>query len=365
MANRYPDIKLLAHKDVFASAMQFCSDVDDTAYNFVPPTFQFPSNKDMQRFQEYSKKHPNATFIAKPQVGAQGDSIVLFKQLRELPYALEGRDIVVQRYLDKPLLLDGIKFDLRVYVVVTGFNPIQAYICDEGLARFCTARYEAPTKSNYKKAFMHLTNYSINKTNEDYVHPGAEEILVENNATKRTLSSLYSTLRAAGIDDEEVKESIAYTCTKIMEMYCPLIEQQTTAMSNQLDVVGKPFQILGLDLLIDENLKAWVLEVNDHPSLNIYFDSTCGMEGFHPTDDDICEVDLFVKSRLVKDTITLCKKKRVDVLDIDEHGSLTKIHPPPNSDNNASVDMLELVQTLREVFYSLTPVKSKATVGAA
>ena len=58
--------------------------------------------------------------------------------MRELPYSLEGKEIIVQRYLSKPLLLDGIKFDLRVYVVVTGFNPVQAYICDEGLARFCT-----------------------------------------------------------------------------------------------------------------------------------------------------------------------------------------------------------------------------------
>ena len=56
----------------------------------------------------------------------------------DLPYALEGKDIIVQRYLSKPLLLDGIKFDLRVYVVVMGFNPVKAFICDEGLARFCT-----------------------------------------------------------------------------------------------------------------------------------------------------------------------------------------------------------------------------------
>ena len=67
--------------------------------------------------------------------------------------------------------MDGIKFDLRVYVVVTGFKPIQAFIYDEGLARFCTAAYETPTKANFNKAFMHLTNYSINKTNENYVNP--------------------------------------------------------------------------------------------------------------------------------------------------------------------------------------------------
>jgi len=157
----------------------------------------------------------------------------------------------VQRYLSKPLLLDGIKFDLRVYVVVMGFNPIQAYICDEGLARFCTARYEAPTKSNFKKAFMHLTNYSINKTNENYVHPNSEDILVTNEGTKRTLSSLYHTLAERGVDVDAVKASINYTCGKVMEIYGPLIEHQVNAMTGEEDIVGKPFQILGLDLLID------------------------------------------------------------------------------------------------------------------
>lgn len=157
-------------------------------------------------------------------MGAQGDSISLFKHLKDLPYSLENKDIVIQRYLDKPLLLDGIKFDLRVYVVVTGFNPIQAYIYDEGLARFCTAAYEAPTKANYKKAFMHLTNYSINKTNENYVHPAEGDILVDNDGTKRTLNSLYQTLADKGIDVDQIKDSIAYTCGKTMEMYGPLIE---------------------------------------------------------------------------------------------------------------------------------------------
>lgn len=62
----------------------------------------------------------------------------LFNEFKDIPYALEQKDVVIQRYLDKPLLLDGIKFDLRVYVVVVGLEDMKAYICDEGLARFCT-----------------------------------------------------------------------------------------------------------------------------------------------------------------------------------------------------------------------------------
>lgn len=66
--------------------------------------------------------------------------MAIFKEFRELPFSMEGKDVVVQRYLDKPLLMDGLKFDLRVYVVLVGINAdsIRAYICDDGLARFCT-----------------------------------------------------------------------------------------------------------------------------------------------------------------------------------------------------------------------------------
>ena len=34
---------------------------------------------------------------------------------------------------------------------------------------FVKEKYEAPIKSNFKKAYMHLTNYSINKMSEEYV----------------------------------------------------------------------------------------------------------------------------------------------------------------------------------------------------
>ena len=71
---------------------------------------------------------------------------------------------------------------------------------------------------------MHLTNYSINKMNEEYVHPSAEEILLDNDGTKRTLSSLYETLSQQGVDVAMIKQNIATTCGKTMQMYGPLIE---------------------------------------------------------------------------------------------------------------------------------------------
>lgn len=175
---------------------------------------------------------------------------------------------------------------------------------------------------------MHLTNYSINKMNEEYVHPTQDQVLLDNQATKRTLESLYHTLADKGIDIEKVKENIHYTCRRVMEIYGPLIEHQTVALANRVTdtIQGKPFQILGLDLLIDSKLKAWVLEVNDHPSLNIYFD-TSFMEAKRMDETDICQVDLYVKKRLVTDTLNLAKKKMSEKREIDQFHSLTRLHP--------------------------------------
>jgi hypothetical protein len=56
-----------------------------------------------------------------------------------------------------------------------------------------------------KKAFMHLTNYSINKMSDEYIRPLPEEILIVNEATKRTLSSLYASLEGKGIDSQKIR----------------------------------------------------------------------------------------------------------------------------------------------------------------
>lgn len=47
-------------------------------------------------------------------------------------------EYLVQRYIDNPLLISGKKFDIRLYVVIKGVEKIEAYVCEEGLARFCT-----------------------------------------------------------------------------------------------------------------------------------------------------------------------------------------------------------------------------------
>lgn len=65
-----------------------------------------------------------------------------------------------QRYIHNPMLIDGRKFDLRLYVLVTSMEPLRVYLFEEGLVRFSTKRYSL---KNLRSRFTHLTNYSINK----------------------------------------------------------------------------------------------------------------------------------------------------------------------------------------------------------
>ena len=55
---------------------------------------------------------------------------------------------VVQRYLSHPLLLDGFKFDLRLYVFVASCDPLRIFLFPDGLVRLATELYRAPDSSN-------------------------------------------------------------------------------------------------------------------------------------------------------------------------------------------------------------------------
>ena len=75
----------------------------------------------------------------------------------------------MQEYIPNPYLIDGLKFDLRLYVLLAGIDPLRIFLYDDGLARFATTPYKKVTKDNIKDTFMHLTNYSINKFSENFI----------------------------------------------------------------------------------------------------------------------------------------------------------------------------------------------------
>lgn len=85
-------------------------------------------------------------------------------------------------------MIDGYKYDLRIYVLVTSYDPLKAYMFKEGLVRFATEKYSTNPK-NLKQKFVHLTNYSVNKKNENFVQNlGKDSDGEEEQASKWTLA---------------------------------------------------------------------------------------------------------------------------------------------------------------------------------
>jgi len=46
--------------------------------------------------------------------------------------------------MHKPYLIDGLKFDMRIYVLVAGIDPLRIFVYEEGLARLSTEEYRPP-----------------------------------------------------------------------------------------------------------------------------------------------------------------------------------------------------------------------------
>lgn len=84
---------------------------------------------------------PNQTFICKPSKGRGGEGICLVRRFADLPKNAFHHEYLVQRYVDNPLVVANKKFDLRMYIVIKGVDPIEAYVYEEGLARFCTVSF--------------------------------------------------------------------------------------------------------------------------------------------------------------------------------------------------------------------------------
>jgi hypothetical protein len=65
----------------------------------------------------------------KPVTKSRGKVITI---VNEITWVNAGESMVMQRYVKNPLLLNGYKFDIRVFVLVTSVNPIEAFVYKEG-----------------------------------------------------------------------------------------------------------------------------------------------------------------------------------------------------------------------------------------
>jgi len=137
--NHYPGIYILARKNFLAINIMKMRKIYDKEFKFIPNTWLLPC--DWNTLSDQFPKKKNRTYIVKPEASCQGKGIFLTKSLKSLK---RDERYVVQTYISKPYLIDELKFDLRVYVLITNMNPLRAYIYKEGMARFATEKYKSP-----------------------------------------------------------------------------------------------------------------------------------------------------------------------------------------------------------------------------
>ena len=129
-------------------------------YKIIPRTWLLPYEyNDLKNFVTEKRV---VSMIVKPEAACQGKGIYITRRLEDINPA---EHLVVQRYMRSPYLVDGYKFDLRIYVLVASIDPLKVFIYDEGMVRFATEEWDIESGTNYDNLYMHLTNYAINKEN--------------------------------------------------------------------------------------------------------------------------------------------------------------------------------------------------------
>ncbi|XP_032044108.1 tubulin polyglutamylase TTLL5 isoform X1 [Aythya fuligula] len=254
--NHFPKSYELTRKDRLyknVSRMQLAHGFK--AFHILPQTFILPA--EYQDFcNTYSKDR--GPWIVKPVASSRGRGVYLINNPNQI--VLED-NILVSRYISNPLLIDDFKFDVRLYVLVTSYDPLVIYLYEEGLARFATVRYDQASK-NIKNQFMHLTNYSVNKKSGDYV--SCDDPEVEDYGNKWSMSAMLRYLKQEGRDTAALMANVEDLIIKTVVSAELAI---ATACKTFLSHRGSCFELYGFDVLIDDTLKPWLLEVNLSPSL--------------------------------------------------------------------------------------------------
>ncbi|XP_062575682.1 tubulin polyglutamylase ttll6-like isoform X17 [Saccostrea cucullata] len=274
--NHFPGMSEICRKDLLARNLNRMGKMFPKEYNIFPKTWCLPA--DYGDFLAYTRQKKNKTYILKPETGCQGRGIWVTRNPKEIK---PHEHMICQQYMSRPFLIDGFKFDLRIYTLVTSCDPLRIFLFKDGLARFATNKYIEPTHNNVDNVFMHLTNYAINKHSEDFIRD-------DEAGSKRRISTINKYLRDKGYDVDKMWADIDDVIIKtLISAHSVLKHNYRTCFPNH--VKGSAcFEILGFDVLLDRKLRPQVLEVNHSPSFN--------------TDS---ELDREIKGALVWDSLNL------------------------------------------------------------
>ena len=293
-------------------------------FDIMPQTFLL-SKEYMGFIEEFSrikKTNEYNIWIVKPVGRSRGKGIFLIDDMSDVPLS---ESYLVQRYLTNPLLLDeGYKFDMRIYTLITSTNPLEMFLYKDGFARVSNELFSL----DIKNIRTHLTNAAIqnrraNQKNYEKLYGGSKISL---DLLKYKLEKQYN------IDFDEL----------IWPQVKELILKALIACQHDIPYCPSTFEMFGFDVIIDDNYKCWLLEINSSPSL----------ERSNVLDDQI-------KLPLVDDIF-----KIVDPININRDAlikMMERVMKINNKGKNKNVYLysqkIQLNMDLTEIFYGKVPRK--------
>ncbi|XP_066201163.1 tubulin monoglutamylase TTLL4 [Saccopteryx leptura] len=293
--NHFPGSFQIGRKDrLWRNLSRMQSRFGKKEFSFFPQSFILP--QDAKLLRKAWESSSRQKWIVKPPASARGIGIQVIHKWSQLP---KRRPLLVQRYLHKPYLISGSKFDLRIYVYVTSYDPLRIYLFSDGLVRFASCKYSPSMKSLGNK-FMHLTNYSVNKKNAEY-QANADETACQGH--KWALKALWNYLSQKGVNSDAIWEKIKDVVVKT------IISSEPYVTSLLKMYVRRPYschELFGFDIMLDENLKPWVLEVNISPSLH-----------------SNSPLDISIKGQMIRDLLNLAGFVLPNTEDVSSSSSAT------------------------------------------
>ena len=156
--------------------------------------------------------------------------------------------IVIQKYIEKPLLYYGRKFDIRIWVLLT--HNLNVYMFEEGHLKCCSLNYNL----NSNNTFCHLTNYSFQKYSSNFgkYEFGNEVSFLD---FQKNIDSNYE--KKVNFKNDiipKIKEIIKFTFESVKNKINPMDRKYT-------------FEIFGFDFMLDCNFEPFLIEVNSNPGL--------------------------------------------------------------------------------------------------
>lgn len=278
--NHYAGAFLMGRKDHLNSRMyELKSRVNELA-DFYPTSFLLPEQKDL--LLDAWTQYP--LWIVKPSASSRGRGIYLLSSVDDQPPDEAG---IVQQYIMKPMLITNRKFDIRLYALVSSISPLKIWMHTAGLARFATHQYDE--NGSPKDLHMHLTNFSVNKEDDSFVRCNSTKESI--NDSKWSLEFFLQFCQSNHLDTNAImKEFEKVTICTIIAGMCAIRPNHQQHIKHR----HTSYEMYGIDIMLDENMKAHLIEINISPSMSGQ-DSELDMKIKYPL-----QLDLLRMARIIQ-----------------------------------------------------------------